>query len=194
MRTTRHAAFPTHLPTAFCRSRLTKCASDWSGWPTYAPAPDNLSIACGFARVIGRPVVGMSAEIFRRSANRRNNTVRNRTKEHICVSSHYPFVISFTRRWARNAFAAHRARYAQDRTMKENKHRLQAHAEPYDTNLILAEVNNLIVAAEERIEQQRKYLDAVASDGEASTRGTMKLERMLVALGKLNSFRARIGP
>jgi hypothetical protein len=100
----------------------------------------------------------MGPEIFQRSGNRRNNTVRNRTKEHICLSSHYPFGIPFTRRWARNGFAAHPSRYAQDRTMKENQNRLQAHAEPYDTNLILAEVNNLIVAAEERIEQQRKYL------------------------------------
>jgi len=78
--------------------------------------------------------------------------------------------------------------------MKENQNRPQPHAEPYDTNLILAEVNNLIVAAEERIAQQRKYLNAVAVDVEASKRGTMKLERMLAALDKLKTFRERIGP
>lgn len=76
--------------------------------------------------------------------------------------------------------------------MKENEKRLQANAEPHDPNLIVAEVNNLITAAEERIEQQRKYLAAASSDLEARKRGTMKLERMMAALDKLKMFKREL--
>ena len=77
--------------------------------------------------------------------------------------------------------------------MTEDEKRLQAHAEPHDPNLIVAEVNNLIAAAEERIEPQRKYLATASSDLEARKRATMKLERMMAAVDKLKMFKARIG-
>jgi len=77
--------------------------------------------------------------------------------------------------------------------MKEHEKRLQAHAELQNPNLILAEVNNLIAAAEERIEQQRKHLASVSPELEASKSARIKLERMVAALDKLKMFKARIG-
>jgi hypothetical protein len=74
--------------------------------------------------------------------------------------------------------------------MKVSDRRTEAAAEPYETNLVLAEVEKLIASAEERIEQQRRYVRTVAT--ERSSKAIAKLEAMQSALAKLKRYRMRL--
>jgi hypothetical protein len=65
-------------------------------------------------------------------------------------------------------------------------------AEPDETTLIVTEIDNLITAAEARIERQREYVRCVASDLEGSTKAITDLERMTSSLDVLKRQRARI--
>jgi hypothetical protein len=65
-------------------------------------------------------------------------------------------------------------------------------AEPDETTLIVTEIDNLITAAEARIERQREYFRSVASDLEGSTKAITDLERMTSSLDVLKRQRARI--
>jgi hypothetical protein len=76
--------------------------------------------------------------------------------------------------------------------MNADNNQAKANTEPDEPNLLLAEVDGLIASAEERIEQQRRYLRAVASNFEASMKGRSKLETMMSALDKLKSYRAGV--
>jgi hypothetical protein len=73
--------------------------------------------------------------------------------------------------------------------MKVSDRRTEAAAEPYE-NLVLAEVEKLIASAEERIEQQRRYLGTVAT--ERRSKAIAKLEAMQSALAKLKRYRMRV--
>lgn len=75
--------------------------------------------------------------------------------------------------------------------MKVSDRRMeQAAAEPYQANLVLAEVEKLIASAEERIEQQRRYIRTVAT--ERRSKAIAKLEAMQSALAKLKKYRMRV--
>jgi hypothetical protein len=74
--------------------------------------------------------------------------------------------------------------------MKPSHRQTEAAAEPYETNLVLAEVDRLIAAAEERIEQQRRYVRTVAA--ERKIKAMAKLEAMQSALAKLKHYRLRV--
>ena len=74
--------------------------------------------------------------------------------------------------------------------MKPSPRQTQAAAEPYETNLVLAEVDRLIAAAEERIEQQRRFVRSVAA--ERKVKAMAKLETMQSALSKLKRYRVRL--
>jgi hypothetical protein len=63
-------------------------------------------------------------------------------------------------------------------------------AEPYETNLVLVEVEKLIASAEERIEQQRRYVRTVAAERRA--KAMTKLEAMQSALAKLQRYKLRV--
>ena len=66
----------------------------------------------------------------------------------------------------------------------------EAAAEPYETNLVLTEVEKLIASAEERIEQQRRFVRTVAA--ERKSKATAKLEAMQCALAKLKRYRLHV--
>jgi ElaB/YqjD/DUF883 family membrane-anchored ribosome-binding protein len=74
--------------------------------------------------------------------------------------------------------------------MKPSHRQTEAAAEPYEANLVLAEVDRLIAAAEERIEQQGRYVRSVAAERKA--KAMAKLEAMQSALGKLKRYRVRV--
>jgi len=74
--------------------------------------------------------------------------------------------------------------------MKVSNRQTQAAAEPFETNLVLAEVEKLIASAEERIEQQRRYVRTAAA--ERKFKATAKLEAMQCALAKLERYRLRM--
>lgn len=74
--------------------------------------------------------------------------------------------------------------------MKPSHRQKEAAAEPYETNLVLAEVDRLIAAAEERIEQQRRYVRTVAA--ERKMKAMAKLEAMQSALAKLKRYRVQV--
>jgi hypothetical protein len=76
--------------------------------------------------------------------------------------------------------------------MNPDDNQSKANTEPDEPNLLLVEVDGLIASAEERIEQQRRYLHAVASNFDASMKGISKLETMMSALVKLKAYRARV--
>jgi len=65
-------------------------------------------------------------------------------------------------------------------------------AEPDETTLIVTEIDNLITAAEARIERQREYVRSVGSDFEGSVKAITDLERMTSSLDVLKGQRARI--
>jgi predicted nucleic acid-binding Zn-ribbon protein len=65
-------------------------------------------------------------------------------------------------------------------------------AESDETNMIIAEIDNLIATGETRIERQRDYVRAVASDFEGSMKAIADLETMTSALDMLKRQRARI--
>jgi hypothetical protein len=74
--------------------------------------------------------------------------------------------------------------------MKPSHTQTEAAAEPYEANLVLAEVDRLIAAAEERIEQQRRYVRTVAAERRITAMA--KLEAMQCALAKLKQYRMRV--
>ena len=76
--------------------------------------------------------------------------------------------------------------------MNPDNNHSKANTEPDEPNLLLVEVDGLIGSAEERIEQQRRYLHAVASNFDASMKGISKLETMMSALTKLKAYRSRV--
>jgi hypothetical protein len=77
-----------------------------------------------------------------------------------------------------------------DPGMKPSHRQKEAAAEPCEMNLVLAEVDRLIAAAEERIEQQRRYVRTVAA--ERKIKAMVKLEAMQSALAKLKRYRAHV--
>lgn len=76
--------------------------------------------------------------------------------------------------------------------MKASSKSIVLDAEPDETNLIVAEIDNLIAAAEMRIARQREYVRSVASDFEGSMKAIADLETMTSALDVLKQQRARI--
>ena len=76
--------------------------------------------------------------------------------------------------------------------MNPGNNQSKGNTEPDEPNLLLVKVDGLIASAEERIEQQRRYLHAVASNFDASMKGISKLETMMSALDKLKGYRASI--
>jgi hypothetical protein len=76
--------------------------------------------------------------------------------------------------------------------MNPDNNQSKANTELDEPNLLLVAVDGLIASAEERIEQQRRYLHTVASNVDASMKGISKLETMMSALHKLKGYRARI--
>jgi hypothetical protein len=76
--------------------------------------------------------------------------------------------------------------------MNQDNQQSKANAEPDQPNLLMVEVDGLIASAEERIEQQRRYLYGVASNFDASMKGISKLETMMSALHKLKAYRTRV--
>ena len=76
--------------------------------------------------------------------------------------------------------------------MNSDSNLSKPNAEPVETDPLLAEVDGLIVSAEGRIQEQRRYIHGVASNFEARMKGISKLEAMTVALDKLIAYRARL--
>jgi len=76
--------------------------------------------------------------------------------------------------------------------MKTSYKPIALDAEPDETTLIVAEIDNLIANAEARIERQREYVSSVGSDFEGSLKAITDLERMTSSLDVLKLQRARI--
>jgi hypothetical protein len=135
-------------------------------------------------------------------------TIRERTKEHIAgweiyglrvvIASIRDDVAKTSKQWDWPGAREHsssrpiRPDLEEGLVMKTSYKPIVLDAEPDETTLIVAEIDNLIATAEARIERQREYVRSVGSDFEGRVKAITDLERMTSSLDVLKQQRARI--